>query len=97
MTATSAKPNANGAKAGPKLLGITLGDLAELEGHGIRFDLDKLSALEEGGDLPLPLLVGFCWIRLRHSRPGMTIEDAWALDLGEVGEALGEFAPKGKG
>jgi hypothetical protein len=78
-----------------KLLGVTLRDLADLEAAGVVFDLDALAAIGDGGRLPVELLAGLCWVVGRREVPDMTLDDAWALDLGEATGYLGEIVGKG--
>ena len=67
-------PATNGSSASPlDRLGLTLGDLEDLEGAT---GLDVLGLLEKADErLPVSLLIGLVWVTMRRERPGLTLAD----------------------
>lgn len=61
---------------------ITLGDLEELETHGV--NLADLQALEDGGMPSASVLIGVGWLARRSEDPDYTIDQARRIPLGEL-------------
>lgn len=79
-------PATNGSSASPlDRLGLTLGDLEDLEGAT---GLDVLGLLEKADErLPVSLLIGLVWVTMRRERPGLTLAD--------VRDGPGRHRPRG--